>query len=106
MKKSNKLVGGMVVLGLVAMFSSPAMAGCGCFQVGSTGTKGWGIDFNPSTGKTTYVFPGPKEIIADPVTNTKTVTRPGGTVVSKDYPDWSHRGGPTMGLARFFYKLY
>lgn len=104
MRKFKSVISGVVLLGAAAMFASPAMAG---FKVGSTGTKGWGIDFNPATGKTVYVFPGKKQIIADPVANTKTVTRRvTGRVVERQYPEGSHRGGPSMGLARFFYKTY
>lgn len=99
MRKTNRLMVGTALLALAVM-PSTAMA---TFKVGSTGTRGWGIDFNPATGKTVYVFPGKKQIIADPVTNTKTVTRRDGTVVTKDYPDWRKgAGGPSMGLARYF----
>ena len=102
MGKVSKMMGAAVLVCAAAVFSGAAWAAP--FEVGGTGTRGWGIDFNPSTGKTVYVFPGKKQIIADPVTNTKTVTRRTGTVVSKDYPDGSRRGGPSMGLARFFYN--
>ncbi len=99
MSRTSSLVGALALAG-VAAFAAPASAAP--FEVGSTGTQGWGIDFNPATGKTVYVFPGRKQIVADPVTNTKTVTRRNGTVVAKQYPEGSRRGGPSMGLARFF----
>jgi hypothetical protein len=88
---------------LVLVATIPTMAMAAPLEVGSTGTQGWGVDFNPATGKTVYVFPGRKQIIADPTTNTKTVTRRNGVVVAKQYPPDSRRGGPSMGLARFFY---
>lgn len=102
MRKTNRLMTGAAFLALAATIPATAMAAP--FEVGSTGTRGWGVDFNPATGKTVYVFPGQKQIIADPVNNAKTVTRRGGTVVTKDYPAGSRRGGPSMGLARFFYN--
>ncbi|MGB2943440.1 MAG: hypothetical protein WA914_03985 [Candidatus Macondimonas sp.] len=103
MRKTNHLM--MVGAALLALAVMPSTALAAPFEVGSTGTRGWGIDFNPATGKTVYVFPGRKQIIADPVTNTKTVTRRNGTVVTKDYPGWRKgAGGPSMGLARFFYS--
>ena len=100
MRKMNQLMTGAALLVLAATMPSTAMAAP--LEVGSTGTQGWGIDFNTSTGKTVYVFPGKKQIIADPSSNTKTVTRRTGTVVTKQYPEGSRRGGPSMGLARFF----
>ena len=101
MRKTNHLMAGAALLALAATVPTTVMAAP--LEVGSTGTRGWGIDFNTSTHKTVYVFPGRKQIIADPVTNTKTVTRRTGTVVTKDYPDWRKgAGGPSMGLARFF----
>ena len=100
MRRTNHSMAGAALLILAATVPATAMAAP--FEVGSTGTRGWGIDFNPATGKTVYVFPGKKQIIADPVTNTKTVTRRTGTVVTKQYPEGSRRGGPSMGLARFF----
>jgi len=100
MIRTHSLFGVLALVG--AAFAVPASAAP--FEVGSTGTRGWGIDFNPSTGKTAYVFPGRKQIIADPVTNTKTVTRRTGAVVTKQYPEGSRRGGPAMGVARFFYS--
>lgn len=102
MRKTNRMMMGTALLALTATIPATAMAAP--LEVGSTGTRGWGIDFNPSTGKTVYVFPGKKQIIADPGNNTKTVTRRTGTVVTKDYPDGSRRGGPSMGLARFFHN--
>lgn len=100
MRKTNHLMAGAALLALAATIPSTAMAAP--LEVGSTGTQGWGIDFNPATGKTVYVFPGSKQIIADPVANTKTVTRRDGSVVTKQYPAGSRRGGPSMGLARYF----
>lgn len=101
MRKTNHfLMAGAALLVLAATIPTTAMAAP--LEVGSTGTQGWGIDFNPSTGKTVYVFPGSKQIIADAANNTKTVTRRNGTVVTKQYPAGSRRGGPSMGLARFF----
>ena len=100
MRKTNYVMPVAALLALTATIPATAMAAP--FEIGSTGTRGWGIDFNPSTGKTVYVFPGKKQIIADPVDSTKTVTRRTGTVVTKEYPEGSRRGGPTMGLARFF----
>ena len=102
MRKMNHLMAGAALLALAVM-PSTALA---TFKVGSTGTRGWGIDFNPATGQTVYVFPGRKQIIADPVANTKTVTQPDGTVVTRQYPAKSKRGGPSMALAKFFFKLY
>jgi len=100
MRKTNHLM--TVGAALLAFAVVPSTALAAPFEVGSTGTRGWGIDFNTSTGKTVYVFPGKKQIIADPSSNTKTVTRRTGTVVTKQYPEGSRRGGPSMGLARFF----
>ncbi|MGB7289412.1 MAG: hypothetical protein WBC62_04845 [Candidatus Macondimonas sp.] len=100
MRKTNHLM--TVGAALLALAVVPSTAMAAPFEVGSTGTQGWGIDFNPATGKTVYVFPGKKQIIADPVANTKAVTRRNGTVVTKQYPEGSRRGGPSMGLARFF----
>lgn len=100
MRKTNHLM--TVGAALLALAVVPSTAMAAPFEVGSTGTQGWGIDFNPGTGKTVYVFPGKKQIIADAATNTKTLTRRNGTVVTKEYPEGSHRGGPSMGLARFF----
>ncbi|MGB3133344.1 MAG: hypothetical protein WBB04_02060 [Candidatus Macondimonas sp.] len=100
MRKTNHLM--TVGAALLALAVVPSTALAAPFEVGSTGTRGWGIDFNTSTGKTVYVFPGKKQIIADPSSNTKTVTRRTGTVVTKQYPEGSRRGGPSMGLARFF----
>jgi hypothetical protein len=103
MRKTNHLMAGTALLALAAIIPATAMAAP--FEVGSTGTRGWGVDFNPATGKTIYVFPGKKQIIADPVANTKTVTRRNGRVVTKEYPAGSQRGGPSMGLARFFFAI-
>jgi|GEM_PF-2203915 len=100
MRRTNHLMAGAALLVLAATI--PTMAMAAPLEVGSTGTRGWGVDFNPATGKTVYVFPGKKQIIADAANNTKTVTRRNGTVVTKQYPAGSRRGGPSMGLARFF----
>ena len=104
MRKTNHLMAGAALLALAATIPTTAMAGqsgkvfcVGCY----TGSKGLGVDFNPVTLKTVYVFGG-TQIDADPVTNTKTVTQQNGTVVIKQFPVGSHRGGPTMGLARVF----
>lgn len=102
MGKVGKMMGVATLVGAAVVFSGAAWAAP--FEIGSTGTRGWGIDFNPSTGKTVYVFPGKKQIIADPVTNTKTVTRRTGTEIVTEYPEGSRLGGPSMGLARFFYN--
>jgi hypothetical protein len=100
MRKTNRLMVGTALLALAATIPATAMAAP--LEIGSTGTRGWGVDFNPATGKTVYVFPGKKQIIADPVNNTKTTTRRDGTVVIEQYPEGSKLGGPTMGLSRFF----
>lgn len=100
MRRTNRLMAGAALLVLAA--TMPTMAMAAPLEVGSTGTRGWGVDFNPATGKTVYVFPGSKQIIADAANNTKTVTQRNGTVVTKQYPAGSRRGGPSMGLARFF----
>lgn len=101
MRKTNHLLAGAAFFALTGTIPTTALAAPLC--VGCTGTQGWGVDFNPATGKTVFVFPGKKQIIADPVGNTETITRRDGTVVTKTFPAGSRRGGPAMALARFFY---
>ncbi len=101
MRKGNQLLTGVAFLALTGTVPATALAAPLC--VGCTGTQGWGVDFNPATGKTVFVFPGKRQIIADPVGNTETITRRNGTVVVKQFPAGSRRGGPAMALARFFY---
>ena len=101
MSKMKRIFGAFALIGVAA---SAAPASAAPVEFGGTGTRGYGIDFNPATGKTVFVFPGRKQIVADPVTNTKTVTRRDGVVVTKQYPEGSRRGGPAMGVARFFYS--
>ena len=95
----NHLLGG---LALLFVGSVPATVSAAPLCIGCTGTNGWGIDFNSSTYQLTIVSPGEKQIVADPGTNTETITRRDGTVVTKQYAS-KLGGGPTMALARFFY---